>query len=506
MADPVLELHAPSGFTTIMNDNWRDDPAQEAAIIATGIPPTHDLESAIVATLAPGAYTAIIRGNNNGTGIGLVEVYDLSAAVPAKLANISTRALVGIGSNIVIAGFILGGMNSGDDHVIVRGIGGSLALFGVPNPLANPALELRDSNAALLVSNNDWQDNAAQAAEITAAGLALSDPLESGISATLAPGQYTVLLSGQNATTGAGLVEVYDLGAGGGPGPSPTPGGTPMPIPSAQAINLSTRMNVQTGNNVGISGFIITGSAPKYVLLRAIGPSLQTSPTPAPTATPMLTPPPTPTATATATATATPVATPAPSPAGPCIENFDGVSAPALPPGWTTTNPSTSGPDPLWVTSPTIPHTPPNDAAVKDSAMVSDKRLDTPGIAVTSGSAKLSFRNYFNLQDTLDGGVLEVSSPNIAGGEFTDITSPVVGGSFDTGGYNQTINGMSGNPLAGRMAWSGDSGGYIRTVVKLGPNINGQTIKLRFRLGTSDGEAVGGWRIDTFLIAGAACP
>lgn len=211
LADPVLELHRP-GLPPITNDNWRDDPVQEAAIIATGIPPTNNLESAIDATLLPGAYTAIVRGKNNSSGIGLIEVYDLSQAVLAKLANISTRALVGTSSDIVIAGFILGG-NSGDDRIIVRGIGPSLTALGVAGALANPTLELRDSNAALLMSNNDWQDNPAQAAELTAAGLAPSNALESGIAVTLSPGAYTALLAGLNNGTGVGLVEVYDRGA-----------------------------------------------------------------------------------------------------------------------------------------------------------------------------------------------------------------------------------------------------------------------------------------------------
>ena len=111
LADPVLELHGPAGFATVTNNNWMDDPVQEAAIMATGIAPTNNLESAIDATLNPGAYTGVVRGNGGTTGIGLVEVYDLSQAVPAKLANISTRALVGTGDDIVIAGFILGNNN-----------------------------------------------------------------------------------------------------------------------------------------------------------------------------------------------------------------------------------------------------------------------------------------------------------------------------------------------------------------------------------------------------------
>ena len=211
LADPVLELHGPGSFATITNDNWRDDAAQEAAIIATGIPPTNNLESAIDTTLNPGAYTAIVRGKNNTSGVALIEVYDLSQAVAAKLANISTRAFVGAGDNIVIAGFMLGN-NGGDDRVVVRGIGPSLTAVGVPNALANPTLELRDGNGTLLIANNDWQDDSAQAALITAAGLAPSDSLESAIAATLPPGPYTALLAGLNNGTGIGLVEVYDRG------------------------------------------------------------------------------------------------------------------------------------------------------------------------------------------------------------------------------------------------------------------------------------------------------
>ena len=212
LADPVLELHGPGGFATITNNNWQDDPIQRAAILATGLAPTNNLEAAIDATLNPGAYTGVVRGNGGTNGIGLIEVYDLSQAVLAKLSNISTRALVGTGNDVVIAGFILGNHN-GLTKIVGRGIGGSLTGFGIPNALANPALELRDSNATLLISNNDWQDDPAQAAQLTAAGLAPSNTLESGIVAILPPGLYTAILAGQNNTTGVGVVEIYDLGA-----------------------------------------------------------------------------------------------------------------------------------------------------------------------------------------------------------------------------------------------------------------------------------------------------
>jgi hypothetical protein len=211
LPDPVLELHGPAGFPTVINNNWQDDSAQAVLIQASGLAPTNTVESAIDATLNPGPYTAIVRGNNNAVGVGLIEVYDLSQPVPAKLANISTRAFVSTGDDIVIAGFQLGG-NSGVTRIVIRGIGGSLTVFGVANALANPTLELRDNNAALLAQNDNWQDDQAQAAELTAAGLAPTNNLESGIAINLGPGQYTALLAGKGNATGVGVVEVYDRG------------------------------------------------------------------------------------------------------------------------------------------------------------------------------------------------------------------------------------------------------------------------------------------------------
>ena len=212
LADPMLELHGPGGFATILNDNWRED--QEAEIQATGIPPSNDFESAIAVTLAPGAYTAIVRGNGVTFGVALVEVYDLNQGVASKLANLSTRAFISTGDNVVIAGFILGGNppQAGDNRIVVRGIGPSLTATGVPNALADPTLELRDSNGALLRANNDWQNDPVQMAEIVAANLAPTNDLESAIAATLPPGSYTALLAGHNNGAGVGLVEVYDRG------------------------------------------------------------------------------------------------------------------------------------------------------------------------------------------------------------------------------------------------------------------------------------------------------
>lgn len=210
-----------------------------------------------------------------------------------------------------------------------------------------------------------------------------------------------------------------------------------------------------------------------------------------------------PTALITVTACGTP--TPTPCPGTVFGESFDGVTAPALPAGWVATN--VAGPAPLWVTSTTNPDSEFNAAFVAAPATISDKRLDTPGIAVTSTSTLVSFRNNLDLQDGFDGGVLEISSPNINGGAFTDILDATVGGSFITGGYNATISSNTGSPIAGRMAWSGFSCGYFCTVADLGPNVSGQTIRLRFRMATDSSVAAPGWRFDTLqvLLSGSVC-
>jgi hypothetical protein len=209
LADPTLELHGPGGFAPLSNNDWRD--SQETEIQNSGLAPTNDLESAIDVTLAPGAYTAILRGNNNGIGIGTVEIYDRDVTGAARLANLSTRAYVRTGSSVVIAGFILGN-NGGNDRIVIRGLGPSLSAFGISNPLQNPTLELRSQNGTLLKSNDDWGDDPAQFTEIVAAGLPPPDPKESAIAISLPPGPYTAILAGLNDGEGVGTVEVYDRG------------------------------------------------------------------------------------------------------------------------------------------------------------------------------------------------------------------------------------------------------------------------------------------------------
>jgi hypothetical protein len=214
LADPTLELHDSTGALVGQNDNWQATQIggviageQFAQIHATGIPPTNNAESAIIATLDPGAYTAILAGANSSTGIGLVEVYDLGPAnAPAKLANISTRGFVQTGDDVMIGGFIIGNQTS---EVLVRGIGPSLTALGVKGALADPMLELHDVNGAVLASNDNWRSD--QEAEIEATTIPPNDDLESAILRTLAPGAYTAILRGVSDASGVGLVEAYNL-------------------------------------------------------------------------------------------------------------------------------------------------------------------------------------------------------------------------------------------------------------------------------------------------------
>ena len=204
LADTVLELHEPGG-TVITNDNWKD--TQEAEIVATTVPPSNDLESAIVATLDPGAYTAIVSGKNGGTGIALVEAYDLDNTVDSQLANISTRGFVEPGDNVMIGGFIVGGETS---SVALRAIGPSLSGAGVNDALADPFLELHDSDGAVVASNDNWQDSPDKQVFIDN-GIAPTNDKESIVLGVLAPGGYTAIVSGVNGGTGVGLVEAYNL-------------------------------------------------------------------------------------------------------------------------------------------------------------------------------------------------------------------------------------------------------------------------------------------------------
>jgi hypothetical protein len=208
LLDPVLELRDANGALIRMNDDWKD--LQRSQIEGTVFQPGDDRESVIVQTLPPAAYTGVLTGKDNTKGIGLIEVYDNGRASDSQLANISTRGFVQSGNDVMIGGFILGG-NPNNTRIAVRGIGPSLSQFGLSNVLADPTLELHDANGATLVANDDWADDTASAAQLTANGLALSSPKESGIFITLPAGQFTAILAGKSGGVGIGLVEVYNI-------------------------------------------------------------------------------------------------------------------------------------------------------------------------------------------------------------------------------------------------------------------------------------------------------
>jgi hypothetical protein len=220
LANPRLELHDATN-TIGTNNDWQTTQIggvitadQVAAIQGSGLAPRDPAESAIIATLAPGAYTAIVEGVSAGTGVGIVEVFDLTPTGTSILGNIATRGFVQTGSDAMIGGFIV---VTQPTKVLIRAIGPSLTQFGVPDALANPQLELHDATSTI-AQNNDWQTTqlggvitSDQVAAIQGSGLPPTNSAESAIIATLPPGTYTAIVSGVNNSVGIGLVEVYRL-------------------------------------------------------------------------------------------------------------------------------------------------------------------------------------------------------------------------------------------------------------------------------------------------------
>ena len=223
LANPTLELHNAAGALIASNDNWQHTiiggiitSDQGIDIRQSGHAPGNPLESAIIADLPDGNYTAIVRGVNNTTGVGLVDVYDLSPDSNSILRNISTRSFVQTGDNVMIGGLIVQGTQP--QRVIIRAIGPELTQYGVPNVLANPTLELHDGTGALIATNDNWMSTVIggiitsnQVADIRNSGHAPADGRESAIIAALPAGNYTAIIRGVNNTTGVALVEVYDL-------------------------------------------------------------------------------------------------------------------------------------------------------------------------------------------------------------------------------------------------------------------------------------------------------
>jgi len=214
LQDPVLRVFDNNGAQIATNDNWRT--TQQAEISASGFAPRNDNESVVILNLTGAAnlsnYTAILSGKNGGTGIGLIEVYDLDAESFADLGNLATRGLVGTGANVLIGGITVGDdtFTNGGKAVIIRGLGPSLTGSGVSNPLPDPLIELHNAQGATMTSNNDW-GSSSDAATLLAQGLAPSNPKESAILTQLSPGAYTVILKDANNSSGVGTVEAFNL-------------------------------------------------------------------------------------------------------------------------------------------------------------------------------------------------------------------------------------------------------------------------------------------------------
>ena len=207
LADPVLTLYDSSGAVIANNDSWESSPSAPL-LTANGLAPGDPAEAATIQTLAPGAYTFVVKGKDASQGIGLVEAYDLSSTADSKLANISTRGSVGTGESVLISGFIIGDVDSAT--VVVRAIGPSLSSAGIDTALEDPMLTVFDSNGAILVTNDNWQDDATSL-QVEENGLAPGDEAESATLLNLPAGAYTAIVSGTGETTGIGLVEVYNL-------------------------------------------------------------------------------------------------------------------------------------------------------------------------------------------------------------------------------------------------------------------------------------------------------
>ena len=228
ISDTTLELRDSSGTLLAFNDDWKirasDGGSQQAAVEATTIPPTNDLESALVGTLGAGAsYTLIVRGYQGptgppATGTGVVEAYDLDRNVDSRLGNISTRGFVLTGNDVMIGGTIIVG--NGAATVLFRALGPSLTGAGVQNAMSDTTLEVRDSNGGLIEFNDDWKrresDSTSQQTLIESTGIPPSNDLESAILTVLAPGSYTAVVRGYQGptgppATGVALVEAYKL-------------------------------------------------------------------------------------------------------------------------------------------------------------------------------------------------------------------------------------------------------------------------------------------------------
>jgi hypothetical protein len=189
------------------NDDWQE--LQQRQIEQTGFAPNDSRESAIVARLQPGAYTAVVSGKDGSRGTALVEVYDLDPRADSRLANLSTRGRVGRREHVMIGGFMVRG--TGTTDLVVRALGPSLRKFGVNDPMRDPTLDVRNANGDSIAFNDDWSDDPADAAAVIADGFAPTGEREAALSLTFGAGDYTVIVSGKPHDSGIALLEIYTL-------------------------------------------------------------------------------------------------------------------------------------------------------------------------------------------------------------------------------------------------------------------------------------------------------
>jgi hypothetical protein len=211
LANPTLEIHDASGATVATNNDWKTTQIgglitgnQLAEINSSGLAPSNDLESAIIANLGLGSYTAVVRGVGNTVGTGVVDAFDLAPGSSARVGNIATRGLVQPGDGLMIAGFIV---QNGPVKVVASAIGPSLAQFGIANALPDTTLQLRDQQGAIVLENDDWRTSQQQ--ELENLGLQPSNDLEAALVATVPPGQYTAQVRGKDGAAGIGVVQVF---------------------------------------------------------------------------------------------------------------------------------------------------------------------------------------------------------------------------------------------------------------------------------------------------------
>jgi len=204
MSDPILHLFDSSGAVIASNDNWRS--SQSQVIQETGLAPSDDREAALVATLSPGSYTAVVNDAANSSGVALFEFYDLDST-NSQLINLSTRGKVGTQSHVTIGGFIIYGDQP--TRFVVRAVGPSLLQAGISDALLDPTLELHNGDGTMIFQNDNWRSD--QELEILDSTLAPSDDRESAIFANLTPGSYSAIIRGANDSTGVALLEIYRL-------------------------------------------------------------------------------------------------------------------------------------------------------------------------------------------------------------------------------------------------------------------------------------------------------